>query len=228
MKDKDLYSRTSPSEDAKLFKQYALMPELARLLNTLVFTTSPIPRIETDRTDIAGIYIPDMIKVDFDASCALAGSGPNHPNNPDDTGFSRLSVFGGDVLQSAIQDPLGNGGSIPGGWPNGRRFGDDVLDIAVTALISDLRGPIIIRGPAGDNLNSNDIGYNKTFPYEGTPQNGRNHAHPSASPASSSGASATESETQSSTEDAPASLAVASATHELMRGNGYSGAWRAG
>ena len=78
-----------------------------------------------------------------------------------------MSVFGGDVLQSAIQDPLGNGGSIPGGWPNGRRFGDDVLDIAVTALISDLRGPIIIRGPAGDNLNSNDIGYNKTFPPRG-------------------------------------------------------------
>jgi hypothetical protein len=203
--DKDLYSRTSPSEDAKLFKQYALMPELARLLNTLVFTSSPIRGIETDRTDIAGIYIPDMIKVDLSTPPArLAGSGPNHPNNPDDTGFSRLSVFGGDVLQSAIQDPLGNGGSIPGGWPNGRRFGDDVLDIAVTALISDLRGPIIIRGPAGDNLNSNDIGYNKTFPYEGTPQNGRNHAHPSASPASSSGASATESETQSSTEGAPA------------------------
>jgi hypothetical protein len=54
-----------------------------------------------------------------------------------------------------------------------------VLDIAVTALISDLRvSPQIIRGPAGDNLDKNDIGYNKTFPYEGTPQNGRNHAHP--------------------------------------------------
>ena len=42
VKDKISYSRTSPSEDAKLFKQYALMPELARLLNTLVFTSSPI------------------------------------------------------------------------------------------------------------------------------------------------------------------------------------------
>ena len=42
-------------------------------------------------------------------------------------------------LQDSIQDPLGNGGLIPGGWPNGRRFGDDVIDIAVSALISDLR-----------------------------------------------------------------------------------------
>jgi hypothetical protein len=70
---------------------------------------------------------------------------------------------------------------IPGGWPNGRRFGDDVLDIAVSALLSDLR--VVPLDPqkiivAGDNLNSNDIGYNKIFPYEGTPQNGRNHTHP--------------------------------------------------
>ena len=70
------------------------------------------------------------------------------------------------------------GGTVPGGWPNGRRFGDDVLDIAVTALISDLRvSPPMIVGPAGDNVDRNDIAYNKVFPYAATPLNGRN-AHP--------------------------------------------------
>jgi Domain of unknown function (DUF4331) len=178
--DKDLYSRTSPSDDAKLFSEYALKPELARLLNLLVFEPD-IPGIETDRTDIAAIYIPDMIKVDLSTDAArLAGSGFPHPTNQDDDGFSRLSIFDGDVLQSSISGhPFNIGGVVPGGWPNGRRFGDDVLDIAVTALISDLRvSPPVIRGPAGDNLDKNDIGYNKTFPYEGTPQNGRNHTHP--------------------------------------------------
>jgi hypothetical protein len=172
--DKDLYSRTSPSDDAKLFKKYALQPELARLLNKFVLNP-PIPSIETDRTDIAGIYIPDMIKVDLSTpGVRLAGSGPDHPTNKDDPGFSPLSIFGGDVLQSN----LGAGGPVPGGWPNGRRFGDDVLDIAVTAIISDLRVvPPVIR-PASDGVDKNDTGYNKTFPYEGTPQNGRNHAHP--------------------------------------------------
>src|SRR5206468_3265676 len=98
--------------------------------------------------------------------------------NPDDPGFSRLSIFGGDTLISQIQPGFGNG-VIPGGWPNGRRFGDDVVDIAVTALISNLRvNPPIIRGPAGDNLDFNDMAYNKVFPYESTPQNGRNHSHP--------------------------------------------------
>jgi uncharacterized protein DUF4331 len=110
-------------------------------------------------------------------SARLAGSGPNHPTNPDDPGYSRLGIFGGDVLVSQIQSGFG-GGVVPGGWPNGRRFGDDVVDIAVTALISDLRtSPPIIRGPAGDNVNGNDMGFNKVFPYESTPQNGRRHTH---------------------------------------------------
>jgi len=173
--DKDLYSRTSPSQDRALFSKYALNPELARLINLLVFAGNG-PAIESNRTDIAGIFIPDLIKVDLSTGpCRLAGNGSAAGTIPDDPGFSRLSIFGGDVLHSAIQD----GGSIPGGWPNGRRFGDDVVDIAVSALLSDLRGPIVIRVADGvDGVNKNDMTYNKVFPYESTPQNGRNHSHP--------------------------------------------------
>jgi hypothetical protein len=135
IKDKDNYSRTRPTSDRRLFSNYAENPELARLINAIL----GVPTIQTDRSDIAGIYIPDLIKVDLSTGPArLAGGGPTHPTNPDDDGFSRLSIFGGDVLTSTIQDGFG-GGTVPGGWPNGRRFGDDVLDIAVTAAISDLR-----------------------------------------------------------------------------------------
>ncbi|HWV98706.1 MAG TPA: DUF4331 domain-containing protein [Candidatus Acidoferrum sp.] len=175
--DKDLYSRTSPTQDEALFKKYALTPELAHLLNAIVFGGhGPAP--ETNRTDIAGIFIPDLIKVDLSTTgCRLAGGGPSHPTNPDDPGYSRLGIFGGDTLTSTIQPGFGSG-VIPGGWPNGRRFGDDVVDIAVTALISDLRvSPPIINGPAGDNVDHNDVAYNKVFPYESTPHNGRNHTH---------------------------------------------------
>ena len=155
--DKDLYSRTSPTQDAQLFKKYALKPELAHLLNAIVFGGhGPAP--ETNRTDIAGIFIPDLIKVDLStAKVRLAGGGPANPGNPDDTGYSRLGIFGGDTLISKVQAGFG-GGVVPGGWPNGRRFGDDVIDIAVTALISDLRvSPPIINGPAGDNVDHNDM-----------------------------------------------------------------------
>jgi len=176
--DKDRYSRTSPESDSELFSGYAMTPELAHLINVIIFGGT-LPDVETDRTDIAGIFIPDLIKVDLSTDpCRLAGNGTQQGPNPDDPGFSRLSIFGNDTLISQIQPGFGDG-VIPGGWPNGRRFGDDVVDIAVTALISNLRvNPPIIRGPAGDNLDFNDVAYNKVFPYESTPQNGRNHAHP--------------------------------------------------
>jgi hypothetical protein len=175
IKDKDLYSRTSPEFDAFVFRKYALNPELATLINKLVLGANVAPT--TNRTDIAGIFIPDLIKVDLSTAPArLAGGGADHPTNPDDAGFSPLSIFGGDTLVSSVQDGFGKG-VVPGGWPNGRRFGDDVLDIAVSALISDLRvSPAIIR-TAGDNVDKNDIAYNKVFPYAATPLNGRTHTH---------------------------------------------------
>ena len=95
-----------------LFRKYAENPELAALINSILLGGSK-PGITHNRTDIAAIYIPDLIKVDLSTSKArLAGGGPNDPTNPDDPGFSRLSIFGGDVLKSKIQDPFGNGGFI--------------------------------------------------------------------------------------------------------------------
>ncbi len=178
IEDKDRYNRTKPTRDRALFAKYALKPELARVLIPLL----GLPSDRTsNRTDIAGIYIPDLIKVDLSTGPArLAGGGPHHPSNPDDDGFSRLSVFGNDVLISKVQSGLPgfDPGTIPGGWPNGRRFGDDVLDIGVTAVISDLRtDPLQIPGVASDHVDRNDIAFNKVFPYAATPQNGRNHRH---------------------------------------------------
>lgn len=169
--DKDRYSRTSPAKDRALFERYATEPELAVLLNAIHGTAA----LTADRTDLAGIFIPDLIKVDLSTGpAALTG-------NVDDPNFHRLSVFGGDVLTSTVQDGLGNG-VVPGGWPNGRRFGDDVLDIAVCAALSDLRDTanlmIACDGSVDvDAVLANDITYNKVMPYAATPLNGRNHGH---------------------------------------------------
>jgi hypothetical protein len=175
IKDKDLYNRTKPTSDATLFKKYAETPELAALINAIVFGgTKTAP--ETGRADLVGIFIPDLIKVDLSTGPARLAGG-----NQNDDGFSRLSVFGGDALTSTVQAgfPGFPAGTIAGGWPNGRRFGDDVIDIAVTAVISDLRtNPLTIRSADGiDNVSANDSIYNKVFPYAGTPHNGRNFAH---------------------------------------------------
>lgn len=173
-KDKDYYSMSSPTVDNTVFKTYALNPELAVLLGLDASH-------QTNRTDLAGIFIPDMIKVDLSTNAARLAGGTNAGAVADDAGFNRLSIFGGDTLQSTVQAGFGNG-TVPGGWPNGRRFGDDVLDIAIIAVQSDLRvsPPVIVGGPNTDidKVTHNDIGYNKVFPYAPTPQNGRNHAHP--------------------------------------------------
>ena len=187
--DKDLYSRTLPTVDRLIFKRYAENPELATLINLIIGKGTTLA-IDKDRADIAAIFIPDLIKVDLSTSKArLAGNGANDMKNADDMGFSRLGIFGGDILESAAAghpfrlpgrligaDP--NKSFVPGGWPNGRRFGDDVVDIAIIALLSDLRDPnnLKISDPfVGnyDGVTSNDQGYNKVFPYEPTPQNGR-------------------------------------------------------
>ncbi len=146
--------------------------------------------IDKNRADIAAIFIPDLIKVDLSTDpIRLAGNGANDPKNPDDAGFSRLSIFGGDIQESRAAGhpfrlpsqllglPAGKF-YVPGGWPNGRRFGDDVVDIAVIALTSDLRDPNNLKvNPLNftnvDGVTANELGFSKVFPYESTPQNGR-------------------------------------------------------
>ena len=189
LKDKDLYNRTKPTSDAALFAKYANTPELAALINALVLKANVAPT--TNRGDLAAIFIPDLIKVDLSTVAARrAGGGASFGANPDDAGFSRLGVFGGDIIESPLAGhPFRLPGSalgadatksyVPGGWPNGRRYGDDVIDIAVTAVISDLRAlPLVIRSADGiDNVSANDAVYSKVFPYAATPFNGRNTVH---------------------------------------------------
>jgi hypothetical protein len=146
LRDKDEYNRTNPIDDAQ-FAKYALQPEVALLANT-VFGTA----FQTDnRTDLAGIYIPDVLRVDTSTEPVRLAGQP---------GFNRLSVFGGDTTANGT----------PSGWPNGRRLGDDVVDIALTAVASGPSFNTITAG--GDNINSNDQVYNLVFPYSATPHAG--------------------------------------------------------
>jgi Domain of unknown function (DUF4331) len=154
--DKDRYNQTKPTDDAALFSKYADNPEVAR---TLGLTPIVIPGIPAVPGLLHAIYIPDLIKVDLTTPPAkLAGS----------PGFSRLGVFGGDTLKTA------QGSDVSGGWPNGRRFGDDVVNIAFIAL--GAAGPFGSIDPNfnATRVNHNDTTYNRVFPYAGTPHNGRN------------------------------------------------------
>jgi hypothetical protein len=74
-------------------------------------------------------------------------------------GGNRLSGIGGDTTNGKFS-----------GWPNGRRLGDDVADIAFTALASGPSFSSIFL--LGDNVNHNDQTYNFVFPYAATPNSG--------------------------------------------------------
>jgi len=151
--DKDLYNRTPPSVDDRKFRKYAEDVELVRLLGL------------TPVVNVADIFIPDLIKIDLTTGPA---------RTPNDPLFDRLAgvlaVLGGSP-DPGVDDVLinGNGQPVFGGWPNGRRFGDDVVDIALLALGSG--------NPNLDGVTANDITYNDVFPYAATPLNGRNHPH---------------------------------------------------
>ena len=164
--DKDKYNRTSPTGD-NAFATYALNPEVAFLINFVLFgdSTGQSPLATTGRTDLAAVYIPDVLRVDTTTPpVRLAGQ----------SGFSRFGFAGGDTTTD------GDGRIKSSGWPNGRRFGDDVVDIALTAVASGPTYASVIV--VGDNVAANDQLYNQVFPYAGTPHAGPNNSKDSTPP----------------------------------------------
>jgi hypothetical protein len=149
LKDKDKYNRTEPEHDAQ-FATYAQNPELAFLIN-FVFGTN---FATSGRKDLQDVFIPDVLRVQTDTPAVrLAG----------ESGFNRLGFIGGDTVSGAS-------GANSSGWPNGRRFGDDVIDVALTAIAS---GPTYSTVTVvGDNAAANDQVYNAVFPYSATPHAG--------------------------------------------------------
>jgi hypothetical protein len=145
LRDKDRYNRAAPATDSSL-AVHAANPELATLIN-VVFGTA---FAETDRADLVNIFIPDVLRVN-------TTTGPVRLDGAE--GFSRLGFLGGDTTAG-----------VSSGWPNGRRFGDDVVDIALTAVASGPGyGTITI---VGDNVAENDLAYHQVFPYAATPHSG--------------------------------------------------------
>src|SRR5579862_6379667 len=145
IQDKDNYNRDVPTNDAAKYAKYAANPEVATLINA-VFGTS---LATSGRSDLVAVFIPDVLRVDTTTGAVpLIGEGGN-----------RLSGIGGDTTHGKWS-----------GWPNGRRLGDDVVDIALTAVASGPSYSSIFL--LGDNINANDQTYNFVFPYAATPNAG--------------------------------------------------------
>ena len=131
------------------------MPKLLKLIFNV--DSPPAPR-----TDLVTIFLTGIAGLNQPANVRAAEMLRLNMMIPPATNssFSRLGVLGGDVA----------------GFPNGRRPGDDVLDIVLQAAAGATPlTPSFNRSPnntLGDGINGNDVPYLSTFPYLGIPHAG--------------------------------------------------------
>jgi Domain of unknown function (DUF4331) len=146
---KDHWNATTPAQD-KQFVKYYKTPILAAVINKLYKLGAP----ETNRDDLVQVLLTGIPKVTFTGSTPADELRINLavPVTPADK-VSRLGVLGGDNQ----------------GWPNGRRLGDDVIDIAEQAVGGFLVGKKL---PLGDGVNKGDTPAMAFFPYVADPADG--------------------------------------------------------
>ena len=147
---KDQFNRTTPDRDAALYGKYAVNPEPARLLNALF----NLGVKEDNRIDIVNALL-----------VGLPGKTKIAPNAvPADTLKINLGVPAGDT-----ENRFGVIGGDLGGFPNGRRLGDDVVDAELRVIGGVLIGKPL---PLGDGVDQNDKPFRASFPYVAAPHNG--------------------------------------------------------
>ena len=151
--EKDRFNRTEPADDAANYGEYVLKPELAAVMNALFNIGAP----EENRTDLlpllTGIQGLNQHKGRF-AGTPVDTLKVNLGTPPAAT-EDRFGVIGGDVA----------------GFPNGRRPGDDVVDISLQVVAGFLASPQNAV-PVGDGVDGNDVPFDNTFPYIGDPFSG--------------------------------------------------------
>lgn len=155
LKDKDRFNASQPAEDGQ-FATYVTNPTLPELLEILFGVTAPnvFPR-----NDLVQVFLTGV-------------PGLNQPATVEASEMLRLNTSIA-VTPTASQDSLGVLANDLAGFPNGRRPGDDVVDIALRAAMGVLLGD---NPNAGDNtlpytdgaiISATEFG--DTFPYLNNP-----------------------------------------------------------
>jgi hypothetical protein len=149
---KDQFNRTSPDRDAELYGSYVLKPELAAVLNALFRIGAP----ENDRTDIVQALLQGIPRLNQHAGI----------RGPPAVDTLKLNLG---VPPAAQENRFGAIGGDTAGFPNGRRLGDDVVDIELQVVAGFLKGN---RVPLGDGVDQNDKPFLSAFPYVPAPDSG--------------------------------------------------------
>ncbi len=167
--DKDRFNASRPKDDAANFADYVTNPALPALIQTLF--PSAVAPTNFPRTDLLTVFLKGLKTL-------------NQPANVVPAEMLRLNT-GVAAVAIGAQNPLGAAAGDIAGFPNGRRPGDDVVDLSLRVAMGALcvlTGPSDTFGvgcaaasaPAGalpfnDGVRKNSTNYGATFPYLTTP-----------------------------------------------------------
>ena len=157
---KDYFNASKPKKDEQ-FLGAVNDPELARLIEAVY----GIPAPDSDDSK-AGIQRDDLIQVFLTGIPDL-----NQPANVEPAEMLRLNLTTPPCEEGSCAEysSLGVIGGDVAGFPNGRRLGDDVLDIALQVVEGELIGN---PNDLGDGVGADDKSFSQTFPYVSLPTRG--------------------------------------------------------
>lgn len=184
--DKDKFSGSQPSEDGQ-FADYVTHPTLPELLNIL-FKDAVNTTLGTEIETLAPTNFP---RNDLVAAFLTGFPGVNQQATVTASEMLRLNT-GIAAVSADMQSSFGVAGDDLAGFPNGRRPGDDVVDIALRVVMGRLCYPVPVNGedtdlglctpeqasvgnvPFTDGAPTNASMMDTTFPYLAQPLPGSN------------------------------------------------------
>jgi len=181
--DKDHFNSSAPQNDAQ-FATYVTNPTLPALLNVLFLA----PVNETLKTSLTNLAPNNFPRNDLVAAFLTGFVGLNQQSTVTASEMLRLNT-GVAATPAASQKTLGVAAGDLAGFPNGRRPGDDVVDIALRVVMGALCYPLPIgangaptnlglctpaNAPVGnvpftDGAPTSALDFDQTFPYLKTP-----------------------------------------------------------
>ena len=155
VKDKDLFNASEPVNDAQ-FANYVTNPTLPILIETIFASSGVKAPTKYPRTDLVAVFLTGI---------------PGLNQNGSTAEMARLNTSIPPTL-AAQQSNLGVIGGDNAGFPNGRRPGDDVVDIELRVLMGKLLP--LADAPSGqllftDGAYVDSSFFDNAFPYIRTP-----------------------------------------------------------